>query len=352
MISNSFGDRGIDRHGPNGVGPPDGILQDDEIDIKKNAAIGGFGLPISTNDVNSDAISLQQPMFGGCFDTSGPTPKYLSQYKDRYSCLYDNKSGNTWSHDSASDSLQCKNSSGSIINKNTLTGDNYIVNKPTSELTQDEYKINCEYTKPGSGYLWNPDYLRPNQFKDKTLSDVLENINNGRVSDIDIFDGSDTIKPDIVMNRDNQETSVKGIVEETALSKYFFSEENIDAIQQTLRYRVYKRTNKVIDKQSDRELYIVMRSVLLQHANFKVKSNELINEIHKLNSRVIDYCVGEVSSNVLQYQGYINDLQHLPIPLDRPGFDETGSRNRSYDLSNHIAPIYTSGFGSRHQQSI
>ena len=37
LLTDQFGNRGIDRHGLGGRGGPDGILQHDEIDIKSSA---------------------------------------------------------------------------------------------------------------------------------------------------------------------------------------------------------------------------------------------------------------------------------------------------------------------------
>ena len=69
---------------------------------------------------------------------------------------------------------------------------------------------------------------------------------------------------------------------------------NTKVVQDTIRYGVYQVTNMVVDYQSPRELYIIMRSIMLQHANFKVGQSELINEIKKLNKFVVDYAVEEV----------------------------------------------------------
>ena len=77
--------------------------------------------------------------------------------------------------------------------------------------------------------------------KTGTLENVLSSINNGRVADI-TYTGK--IKPQvgdhIILNRDNKHTSVKGIVEESALSDYFFSDTNVGVIQGTLRYKVFQ----------------------------------------------------------------------------------------------------------------
>ena len=185
------------------------------------------------------------------------------------------------------------------------------------------------------------------------MDQILGDLNNGRVADINIFDNvaKDTRK-DVIMSQNNAEIAVKGIVEETALSKYFFSNENTDALQQTIRYRVYQKTNEVVDYQSSNELYIIMRSVLLQHGNFKVSSTDILNEILKLNERVEVYAVNEVASNVVQYKGYLRDVERLPVPMDRPRYDDNGSRNRTYDLSHHISPIAGEGWQSRHRQEL
>ena len=184
--------------------------------------------------------------------------------------------------------------------------------------------------------------------KDKTLSDVLDRINNGRVSDANITSNvTHTRRGDVLMEHDNQKTAVKGIIDETALSTIFFSEVNTNIIQQTLRYKVYKQTNMVVDYQSPEALYIVMRSIMLQFGNFKVNSEDLALEIRKLNFLVINYCVKEVSSNTLQYKGYLSDLKKLPTPMDRPGYNDHSSRNKSYNMSNHIS--VNSGWGFRHR---
>lgn len=185
------------------------------------------------------------------------------------------------------------------------------------------------------------------------LNSVLENINNGRVSDVSMIDNvkitSNTASTDYFSENslqvasglsrtfrpDNTETSVKGIVEQSALSDYFFSPENTKVIQDTIRYNVFKNTKFVIDYQSPEELYIVMRSILLQHGNFKVSTNDIINEIQGLNKMVVKYAVGEVTSNVQQYQGYLSDLEKLPTPIDRPTYSG-GSNNNTYNISDFI----------------
>ena len=165
-----------------------------------------------------------------------------------------------------------------------------------------------------------------------SLSERIDSVNNGRVADIEVLDLNLPKEGDIVINKDNQETSVKGIVEKTAVSDVFFSDMNMDVIQKSIRYGVNQRTGKVVSRQSDNTIYIIMRSILLQYANFRVGVADLAEEIRGLNSRVVEYCVDNISSNVQQYIGYIKDLEKLPVPLDRPAYHN--KNNFTYDISN------------------
>ena len=101
------------------------------------------------------------------------------------------------------------------------------------------------------------------------IDDMTSNINNGRVKDVLESTKVDLPNVDNVMVHDNQETAVKGLLEETELSNIFFSNQNIDALQMSIRYGVNQRSGQVISTQSENELYIVMRSIMLQYANFK-----------------------------------------------------------------------------------
>ena len=123
MISNEFGDRGIDRN-------YDGILQQSEIDIRSTAQIGGYGIP-HTKQQESSAGSgsmsgIQKPMYGGCFDDSSPTPKYIKGITDKFTCEYGSKTNNTWSYDVDSKQQECKTSTGSIIKRDKLNDDSLL----------------------------------------------------------------------------------------------------------------------------------------------------------------------------------------------------------------------------------
>ena len=65
-----------------------------------------------------------------------------------------------------------------------------------------------------------------------------------------------------------KEEALRGIQTESTLSQVFFSKQNIDLIQNQIRYNVWIKSNKmhIIGRQSDTELEIVMRSIYLQYS--------------------------------------------------------------------------------------
>lgn len=143
---------------------------------------------------------------------------------------------------------------------------------------------------------------------------------NGRVIDIDdktyktfqLFDENNN------KNNSFKNEALKGIQQDSVLSYLFFSNVNMDIIQNRIRYEVWMQSGKkyVIDKQSPIELEIVMRSIYLQYAeNLNCKYREQVN---KLNDLTINFCVPSILAEVQQYLGYLDDVQKMPNPLPLP----------------------------------
>ena len=169
--------------------------------------------------------------------------------------------------------------------------------------------------------------------QEASLNTMIGDVNNGRLGDIKVVEDIKVPEgTDIIINKDNSDSSIKGILEENSLNSLFFSEINVKAIQDTLRYRVYQNTEQVISEQSSNDLFIIMRSIMLQYANFRVGVYNIVDEIRRLNAKVLDYAVENVTSNVKQHQGYVEDLSKLPVPMDMPVYHN--KRNFTYDISN------------------
>ena len=115
-----------------------------------------------------------------------------------------------------------------------------------------------------------------------------------------------------------QVEALYGIQETSQLNQLFFSKKNMENIQNMIRYNVFLKSDKkfIIDKQSDIELEIVMRSIYLQHSpNLPNKTKEQIEYLNKL---VSDWCVEQIIPEVIQYIGYIKEIEYMPLPIDLP----------------------------------
>lgn len=110
--------------------------------------------------------------------------------------------------------------------------------------------------------------------------------------------------------------AVQGHTAPNEVSNLFFSCNNIDALQDGIRYRIYKETNgkHVIGRQSDQDLKIIMRSIYLQYS--KNLPTNVISQVKELNALVLDWSVKEVLSNLKQYDTYRKDVSTLPVPLE------------------------------------
>lgn len=109
-----------------------------------------------------------------------------------------------------------------------------------------------------------------------------------------------------------------GIQDKSPLSLAFFSKENLQNLQNMIRYNVWLRSGKkyVIDEQSPTELEVIMRSIYLQYSlNLPFK---LQDQIKELNNILIQQTVPQIISYIYQYQGYIYDIEKLPTPIELP----------------------------------
>ena len=126
-----------------------------------------------------------------------------------------------------------------------------------------------------------------------------------RFPSYDIF--KDSTKPQ------NTDTSIiSNIVVPTAVSRTFFSNDNMERIQQQIIAEVAKVSNKQIGKQSYTELQVIMKSMYLQYG--KNLPYDIESQVAELNKMVVDTSVNIIVPNVLQYEKYLQDISS-PIPI-------------------------------------
>ena len=110
----------------------------------------------------------------------------------------------------------------------------------------------------------------------------------------------------------------EGLWDETPLSQAFFSQQNIQMLQNGIRAGVYNRSNGqyVIGPQDCDSLKIIMRSVFLQQsANQPGNYKEQITQLNKI---VLDYCIQQVYSEAQGYMKYVSDVSTLVVPISHP----------------------------------
>ena len=146
-------------------------------------------------------------------------------------------------------------------------------------------------------------------------------MSNGRVDILDkensensIFDLYDRIP---VNNKASAYTdALRGDFEDSNLSLAYFSGQNVQANQNSIRAEVYRKTGKVICEQSEDVLKVIMRGIYLQNsANLPYDVTEQIRQLNKL---VVDYAVPKIIGELDGYLKYCQDASEMYMPLSRP----------------------------------
>jgi hypothetical protein len=109
---------------------------------------------------------------------------------------------------------------------------------------------------------------------------------------------------------------------ESFLTFLYFSKKNISNLQILIKYLVHRETNVLIDDQNPRELLIIMRSIFelySRHPPYFDESkgsqynisivNKSVEEVNRLNQIVLNEVVPKIVSMLLQYFGYLKDVQ-------------------------------------------
>ena len=117
----------------------------------------------------------------------------------------------------------------------------------------------------------------------------------------------------------------------TPLNNAFFSDSNIQYLQDEIRYGVWVASGKkhIIDRQNPDDLKVVMRSYYLQYStNDPDKFRE---ELDALNKRVLMFAVDRVMVEINQYYKYRNDILNYPEQIGRPvNANITGSKSAEF----------------------
>ena len=124
-----------------------------------------------------------------------------------------------------------------------------------------------------------------------------------------------------------------GNVETSILSKAFFSNENINIIQNAIIKGVYDKTKKIIDRQDTTQLVAVMRRIYMEGCrgefiDVSVSRRNISDRdlIVSLNNRVINISVNSIKNELIAYLKYREDISTMAIPQDLPILLNTKSK--------------------------
>lgn len=114
-------------------------------------------------------------------------------------------------------------------------------------------------------------------------------------------------------------TALKGVACESELSKLFFSDENMKRLQKMIKQEVFRRTNgefRLEVDQEQRDLFIAMRAVYLEHGRFL--PGQTVRQIKKMNLKVVSEVVPPMLTELRQYYGYLKEINKPLAPIMRP----------------------------------
>jgi hypothetical protein len=116
----------------------------------------------------------------------------------------------------------------------------------------------------------------------------------------------------------NYQNVLVGTFERSQLSEKYFSKNNIDLIQNSIRKGVYDKSKQriLIDKQPEDQIVLVMRSMYLQYS--KNLDINISKQIEELNNHVLNYCITSVYNEAVAYLKYKEDASSMHKPMQHP----------------------------------
>ena len=112
----------------------------------------------------------------------------------------------------------------------------------------------------------------------------------------------------------------------TSLSDAYFSQGNIQILQNGIRSGVYNMSNGqyLIGDQNNDELKIIMRSIFLQ--NTKNQSSNISDQIKTLNDLVLKYAIHQIYGEAEGYMKYKRDASTLVVPISPPVMSKSNDK--------------------------
>lgn len=128
--------------------------------------------------------------------------------------------------------------------------------------------------------------------------------------------------------------ALTGQQENSLLSCTYFSDTNIQSLQNHIRQGVYERSNgnfKIGEQDCD-ELKIIMRAIFLEHSNNL--PTRIDDQIKVLNQKVLYFSIDQVYQSALSYLKYIRDASTIAVPI--PHSVNTSPQTNTLELGRFV----------------
>tara|TARA_B110000093_G_C12642470_1_gene274835 strand:+ start:95 stop:505 length:411 start_codon:yes stop_codon:yes gene_type:complete len=120
------------------------------------------------------------------------------------------------------------------------------------------------------------------------------------------------------MNTENSINIISRQFEINDLTRLYFSNHNIELVQEEIRKYVYYYKDILLSNQSYDDLKIIMRSIFILNRHKLTGYKNTISQVKYLNKLVILECCRIIIPNLEQYLTYIKDIKDTLNIQDYP----------------------------------
>lgn len=134
----------------------------------------------------------------------------------------------------------------------------------------------------------------------------------------------------------NQARFMQGSVQRSpsAISNAFFSNQNLQFIQNELRRTLFEKTGYKVVEQSPEAVLTHMRNQFLLNGPYAPE--DVPAELARLNTAVLSIIVPQAATALSQYLGYLRDASTLAPPLERGENTSVRGRNSLQMFTNGV----------------
>ncbi len=115
--------------------------------------------------------------------------------------------------------------------------------------------------------------------------------------------------------------------QQNQLNTLYFSQFNLNVLQAKIRKEFREKTGISIDRQKEEDLLSIMRSIYINNAVDPYAGPlDLRRQVDSMNEQAAKLALGQISTGVSQYIGYLRDIngpiRTMPLPVNTSSYGE------------------------------